>query len=56
MDEKGVPMSFDEKFSLRAGEQDTPPNVVDIHPLESGAKEAASPHSSYSNGGVNVVT
>lgn len=58
VDEKGVPMSFDEKVALHAGElaHDTAPEVVDIHHPESGAKEAASPHSSHSGADVDVGT
>ena len=58
VEEKGLPMSFDEKIALHAGElvQDIPPGVVDIPHPGSGAKEAASPHSSHSDGEVDVGT
>ena len=58
VDEKGVPMSFDEKVALHAGElaRDTPPDVVDIRHPEPGAKETTSPHSSHSDDDVDVGT
>ena len=57
-DEKGMPMSFDEKVALRAEElaQDSSPEVVDIHHAHLDARESASPDSSHSDVNIDVGT